>query len=311
MKKSTAKLLLVAGAITAAAHGYNKYVAMNATKDKLLNDKKGNYFSWKLGDIYYTKSGNGSPYLLIHDLNPMSSSLEWNNLIKKIEQNHTVYTIDLLGCGLSDKPALQYTIYMYAQLISSFIKEIIKEETTIVATHLSSPATIMASKIDSSLLKKIYLINPVSINDLHFKNSKFNKFKYNFINAPIFGTLIYNLLFSKKNITDSFNNIFFSNNTSISPDLINAYYNGSHFNNNSGKYLYASILGEYLGADLSVALKDNSTPIHIIASVSSSISYKEYEVLNSSIDTTLISESKLLPQLEVPQKILKIIALDE
>ena len=51
----------------------------------------------------------GTPVLLIHDLSPLSSSYEWCRYAKKLEKQHTVYTIDLLGCGRSEKPYLTYT----------------------------------------------------------------------------------------------------------------------------------------------------------------------------------------------------------
>ena len=58
---------------------------------------------------------------LIHDLKPESSSYEWKRVVKALAKKHTVYTIDLLGCGYSDKPNITYTAYMYTQLLNDFI----------------------------------------------------------------------------------------------------------------------------------------------------------------------------------------------
>ena len=49
------------------------------------------------------KFGSGKPLLLIHDLDPSSSAYEWNQLEQQLAKDFTVYSIDLPGCGRSDK----------------------------------------------------------------------------------------------------------------------------------------------------------------------------------------------------------------
>ena len=72
--------------------------------------------------------------MLVHDLEPASSSYEWHEVRKRLAKNHTVYTIDLLGFGRSEKPNLTYTNYLYVQLLSDFIKSEIGHRTDILAT---------------------------------------------------------------------------------------------------------------------------------------------------------------------------------
>lgn len=52
------------------------------------------------------KTGTGKPILLIHDTDSGASGEEWAKVAKKLAKNNTVYTIDLLGCGRSDKPSI-------------------------------------------------------------------------------------------------------------------------------------------------------------------------------------------------------------
>ena len=70
-------------------------------------------------------------------------------MMKKLEKTNTVYTIDLLGCGRSDKPNITYTNYLYVQLIDNFIKDVIKEKTDVVATGSSVSFTVMACNMES------------------------------------------------------------------------------------------------------------------------------------------------------------------
>ena len=114
-----------------------------------LSSHPGHYNDWKHGRIYYTKTGSGAPLLLIHDLHPASSSYEWSRMMKKLEKTNTVYTIDLLGCGRSDKPNITYTNYLYVQLMNEFISNVINEKTDVIATGDSLSFVVMACQMES------------------------------------------------------------------------------------------------------------------------------------------------------------------
>ena len=134
MKKNIKHFLFLAAAAGTGIHLMNRTVNRTACMKEILSSHPGHYYDWKHGRIYYTKTGSGAPLLLIHDLHPASSSYEWSRMMKKLEKTNTVYTIDLLGCGRSDKPNITYTNYLYVQLIDNFIKDVIKEKTDVVAT---------------------------------------------------------------------------------------------------------------------------------------------------------------------------------
>ena len=125
-KKNPVKNLVLFSGLTAAAMaGINQYIFMSAVSKNALSTDHDLYYDWKLGKIYFTKEGTGNPLLLIHELDSMSCDFEWKKIRKKLSKNHTVYTIDLLGCGRSEKPNFTYTNFLYVQLITDFIKNII------------------------------------------------------------------------------------------------------------------------------------------------------------------------------------------
>ena len=72
MKKSTKNFLFFTTATMAGMYTYNQFVAASSTKKNMLPTKNGSYYSWKQGNIFYTKIGKGTPILLIHDTNPAS-----------------------------------------------------------------------------------------------------------------------------------------------------------------------------------------------------------------------------------------------
>jgi pimeloyl-ACP methyl ester carboxylesterase len=310
MKKGTKKFLLLSTVAVAGMHAYNKYVSVNSTKKNTLPTKDGAYYSWKHGNVFYTKSGSGSPVLLIHDTNSANSSIEWSKITKRLRRNHTVYTIDLLGCGLSDKPSLSYTNYMYVQLITAFIKDVIKEKTDIVASNMSGSFVIMANHLDDSIINRIILINPISMKTLENMPDNISKIKKFVINLPIVGTFLYNLMMSPKTIDHHFRSAYFSRPQLITDYTKEAFYESAHMDNSSGKYLYSSILGNYMNISIRHAVESCKNKIFIVGSkdISNNLNtIEEYRKLNSQISVTYISNCKLYPQLENPEKTYQII----
>ena len=166
IKKNIRHFFLLSGLAVGCIYGINKFIEFTSGIKNLLTQKNGQFFEWRYGNIFYTKQGNGSPLLLIHDLHPASSSLEWNSVITNLTKDHTVYTLDLLGCGRSDKPSLTYTNYMYVQLITDFIKKIIEQKTDIIATGDSCSFVLMTANMERDVLNRIFLISPPSLESL-------------------------------------------------------------------------------------------------------------------------------------------------
>jgi pimeloyl-ACP methyl ester carboxylesterase len=59
------------------------------------------YFTYQEKKIYYEKTGNGSPIILLHG-NTASSKM-FMPIIPLLTDNFTVITMDFLGCGKSDR----------------------------------------------------------------------------------------------------------------------------------------------------------------------------------------------------------------
>ena len=76
-----------------------------------------------LGTFIIPKRELGHRFFLIHDTLPGASGYEWSKIEDELAIDHTVYTVDLLGCGRSDKSSITYTNFVYVQMISDFIKK--------------------------------------------------------------------------------------------------------------------------------------------------------------------------------------------
>lgn len=310
MGKKWKALVFASGSVLLGMHLYNRFVAKAATQKNKLPDSQGQYFDWKYGQIYYTKKGSGSPILLVHDIDPMASSMEWCKISHRLAKDHTVYTLDLLGCGRSDKPGLDYNNYLYVQMISSFIKDVIKEKTDVVASNLSTSFIFAANNLDKNLFDHIICINPTPIKELDLMPTSISKIKKFFFNTPIIGTFMYNVLSNPLHVDRIFKDFYFSKSQLASMDLKETYYEAAHLKESRGKHLLASIYGNYLHVNLGHCLKNIDKPVCIIGSreiENNRMSLEKYEKANKKFDVTMLSGAKNYPQLEIPEKTLRVI----
>ena len=152
MKKQARNFLLLTTLTAISIYGINKTISVTSNMKNLLKTDHGKFFNWRYGNIFY--------------LNPSSSSYEWEKIRKHLSKKYTVYALDLLGCGRSDKPNMTYSNFLYVQLITDFIKTIIGSKTDIVATGESSSFTLMACNMNPDHFNKIIIINPTDLSDL-------------------------------------------------------------------------------------------------------------------------------------------------
>ena len=306
MKKSTKCILFTLGVTVAGIYTYNKFIEHTASQKNLLSDKDGEYYNWKYGNVFYTKTGNGSPVLLIHDTDSAASSAEWNKLYSRLVKNHTVYSIDLLGCGRSDKPALDYTNYLYVQMIHAFMKDVIQKKTVVIASNISASFVIMANHIDDSLFEKIVLINPAPLSQLDIIPDKVSKVKKTIIQLPFVGTFVYNIMNNMQHIDNSFRTRYVEKSQLLSSSIEDIYYEAAHKNGSNGRFLYSSLLGNYVNNSITHAVKSISTPSLIIGSVEMkryALALDDYHKVNSNIDIVRITNGSLYPHMEIPEKI--------
>ncbi len=152
----------------------------------------GKYYDWKYGKVFYHKRGHGTPLILLHGFDPQHSGKDLESLSGHLASNHTVYRIDLPGFGLSDKPWITYTNFLYVLLIQNFIKDVIGDITDIIACGGSGLCALQAYRIDPSNIGKIVLIDPCYSEDV--KVSKFWAPKIRqLVDFPVIGTFLYNL----------------------------------------------------------------------------------------------------------------------
>lgn len=303
-------ILLTVGA-TLGTVLLNKYIKMTATAKNLLSESRPQTFKWRLGNIHYTKTGTGKPLLLIHDLDYASSNVEWENLISLLKEDYTVYAIDLLGCGRSEKPNLTYTNFLYVQLISDFIKFEIGRRTNVIATGASASIVTMACAYKTELFEQIMFINPESFHScaqIPGKRAKAYKF---ILDTPIIGTMLYHIASSKEALKRTFNEKYFYNQYDTQPILIDKYYESAHLGL-APKAIFSSTCCNYTKCNISRSLEKIDNSIYIIgggAKTDINEIISEYTCCNPAIESSIIAATKHLPQLEKPAEVYNLIKM--
>ncbi|KAE9619121.1 hypothetical protein Lal_00047097 [Lupinus albus] len=152
---------------SSSASNANTTTETNASYSELEKIKK-KCLTWKWKGQYsinYFVSSpqqlqtNHPPLLLVHGFG--ASIPHWRRNIKTLSQNYTVYAIDLLGFGASDKPPnFSYTMETWAQLILDFLDEVIQKPTVLIGNSVGSLACVIAaSDSKQTLVRGIVLLN--------------------------------------------------------------------------------------------------------------------------------------------------------
>ena len=292
----------------AAIYFLNKTLDTAAVRKNLLASAEKESFSWQFGDIFYTKKGTGTPMLLLHDLHCASSGREWQYIEDALAQDHTVYTLDLLGCGRSDKPAITYTNFLYVQLIVTFIKQVIGCPTDVIASGLSGSFVVTACNTAPKCFGRIMMINPTDLAKLNKIPDKRSRFLKRMIELPLVGTLLYHTLTGRSNIELLFTESYYHNPFHRSPEDVDAFYESAHLQNSAGKYLLASLVGNYVNLNIGHALKHIDNSMFLIGGEEEpgiAEPFALYTALNTSIETQILPKTKHMPQMEAPQALLE------
>lgn len=284
----------------------NKLIKISAASKNLLNKSEKLCYHWRFGDIYYTKEGSGRPLLLIHDLDAAASSYEWHKITSILSRKYTVYAVDLLGCGESEKPCLTYTNYLYVQLISDFIKSEIGHRTDVIASGASASFVIMACSNSPDLFDRLMLVNPDSINVCNQFPGHGSKYFKLFLDFPVIGTLIYHIAYSKSSLRESFASRYYADPKLVKESYIDTYYESAHLGF-SPKSVYACVRCNYIRCGISKALKKIDNSIYIIGGKEEDCIQNiilEYVNCNPAIEYSVISHARHLPHMEKPAEFL-------
>jgi pimeloyl-ACP methyl ester carboxylesterase len=255
------KILLSGGALLTAAAAYNAFARKGVDQlSNLIGGEEGG-FEWRDRRVAFTKRGSGPPILLIHGIHTAAWSYEWRNNVDALAKTNTVYTIDLLGFGMSERPAIRYSARLYISLISDFVSRVIDEPTVLVASSLSGAYAIVLAARDPHRFPAVALIAPSGLVRLNEPVGLGGEASRLAVDTPIAGTAMFNALVSRQQLRRYLINAY-SNDSLVTRELLDIYYATSH--QRGARHAPAAFLSGHLNIDVRNALRRLSQPALLV-----------------------------------------------
>ena len=221
----------------------------------------GAYF-WRGHRIAYTTRGAGRPLILVHSIHATASSYEWRRNIDRLDDGFRVYALDLLGFGHSDRPAIDYTAHAYVSLLSDFLRDVVAEPASVIASSLSCAYAVETAYRSPQRIDRLVLVCPTGIGRLSRPPNPLDGVVLGALRAPVVGETLYNILVSEASIRYYLRNQVFADASAVDEELVRQMYATSH--RPGARYAPAAFLGEALNLDISEPFARLTNPTFVI-----------------------------------------------
>ena len=297
---------LVVGGVIGTLGVVNKLTESMAGELNTVLTGEERRYPWKYGDMFYEVKGarDARPLLLIHGFGPGASSYEWRKNIDALAQQFRVFTIDLLGFGLSDHPAIDYTAETFADLIHDFIKEVIGKPTVVVAHGMACAYVIADAYRRPQYFERLVLVSPPPVMLQEHFPGPLNVAEKMLLRLPVLGEFVYNTLTSRRAIRGYYDRQGFHNPGLITDDLVEYIFTCAHQPNS--RYPAASFLSNYLTMDVHEAFSRLQVPAVVVLGREGALTPSEvseaFQRVNSRVDVRILDKASQQPQDEQSAK---------
>jgi pimeloyl-ACP methyl ester carboxylesterase len=206
------------------------------------------YYSWRGGDLAYAVAGEGEPLLLVHGVYAGASSLEFRKNFGELSRDFRVYALDLLGCGLSERPRRRYAPEDVTAQVEDFVRGEIGGSAHLVASSLSGALSVPALVRSPRLFKKTVLICPTGYGSLDRTSGHLGGAIYGLFLVPVVGDSLYHAIVSRRGIRYYLERMAYHDPRFVTDDLVEDYYRISH--QGGAKYFPAAFVSGKLNLGL-------------------------------------------------------------
>lgn len=295
--KKLFKTSLVVGGVLGSLALYNKVTeSMAGELDTVLTGEERRY-PWKYGDMFYEVKGerDAKPLVLVHGFAPGASSYEWRKNIDALADQYRVYALDLLGFGLSDRPAIDYDAEVYTDLLNDFLREVVGQPAIVVAHGLTSAYVIAAAYRRPQLFERLVLVAaPPTILHESYPGPLNAIWKF-ILRAPIIGQTVYNVLTSRQAIRGYYDNQGYHNPGLITDELVEYIYTSAHQTNS--RYALSAFLSGHLHQDVQEPFSRLQVPVTAIWGREGTMTPAEasaaFKRVNSHTDVRIIDKATI------------------
>ena len=257
---------------------------------------------WRGHRVAYTRRGRGEPVLLVHGIYAGASSNEWRNTVDSLAERYTVFTVDLIGFGRSDRPRLRYTPAFYQAFLGDVMNRLGRGPLAVVATSLSAALVVTVAARDPRHVAALALIEPTGLGQLSGPATTAQSASQLLLEAPVVGTSAYNALSSPASVRRYLETVY-ANDRLVTDELVESYVHNAR--QPGGKYAVAAFIGGQLNVDIRQSLRRVRQPMLLLwgehARENPVQHAHGFRVLKPEADWALIQGAGDLPQDEQPR----------
>jgi pimeloyl-ACP methyl ester carboxylesterase len=251
---------------------------------------------WRGHRVALTRHGQGSPVLLVHGLYAGASSFEWRHTIPVLAERHTVFALDLLGFGRSDRPAARYSPVLYQALLADVVARIVQDPCAVVASGLSAAQLIALAARDPGRIASVALVAPTGVAHLRVPEPTGSSTARILLGAPLVGNAVYNRLTSPARMREQLRARYFDDRL-VTPELVESYVGSAR--QPGGKHALAALLSGRLNVDVRVAVRRLRLPTLLlwgeVARQNPVAHAHAFRVLKHDLEWALVHEAGDLP----------------
>jgi pimeloyl-ACP methyl ester carboxylesterase len=185
-------------------------------------------FRWRGHTLAYSVAGEREPLLLVHGAYAGASSLEFRENFEELSGSFRVYALDLLGCGLSEKPRRRYGPEDVASQVEDFVNEEVGAGVHLVASSLTAALVVPAAVRSPKLFKKLVLVCPTGYGTLDRPSGRVGDAVLGLFRAPILGDTLYHAIVSRAGIRYYLEKMAYHDPALVTDDVVEDYHRAGH-----------------------------------------------------------------------------------
>ena len=194
--------------------------------DRLGGEKR--RYRWRGWDLAYSVAGEGEPLLMVHGVYAGASSFEFRKNFLELSKSFRVYALDLLGCGMSERPRRRYGSEDVTSQVEDFVRGEVGGQAHLVASSLSAALVVPAAVRSPRLFKKLVLICPTGYGTLDRPSGRLGDAVYGLLLAPVLGNTLYHAIVSRWGLRYFLGGMTYENADLVTNELVDDYYRTSH-----------------------------------------------------------------------------------
>lgn len=115
---------------------------------------------WRGWRVRYTclRSPNpdGCPILFLHGFG--AALTQWRANLLPLSEHHTIYALDLLGFGASEKASTEYRVNLWVEQVRDFCEQFVGEPVVLVGHSLGALVALSTTIADPALVQRLVLV---------------------------------------------------------------------------------------------------------------------------------------------------------